>query len=139
MKLSKLPGKKTLYAPRPATSGIQNFGNGCRDCLHHANLARAYVCLMKQICNHRITCHFSPTGPLPCSVLRMVLLTECSISHHFFSFHYHSSCFPIPSYSLPLYLVHSIRLLPAWITLEVPNCTVLTTLAASDVLSLAFL
>lgn len=40
------------------------------------------------------------------------------------SFHYHSTCFPILSYSLSLYLVCSIQLLPAWITLEVPNLTV---------------
>lgn len=55
------------------------------------------------------------------------------------SFHYHSSCLPVSSYSLPLYLVLSIRLLPAWITLEVPNLTVPPALTASDVLSLTFL
>lgn len=55
------------------------------------------------------------------------------------SFHYHSSCLPVPSYSLPLYLVCSIRLLPAWITLEAPNLTVLTARTVSDVLSLTFL
>lgn len=55
------------------------------------------------------------------------------------SFHYHSSCLLVSSYSFPLYLVLSIRLLPAWITLEVPNLTVPTALTVSDTLSLTFL
>jgi len=51
----------------------------------YTNSAPVNVCIAKQICNHKIACSFSPTRPLPCLVLRMVLLTECSISHHFFS------------------------------------------------------
>lgn len=90
--------------------------------LCHANLAPARVCLTKQICNHRITCSFSPARPLPCLVLRMVLLTECSISYHFFSL-----SFNLPPHSLllssPLFsMLHPTT--ASTITLEVPNLTV---------------
>lgn len=85
LKPSKLPGKIPLHSETSDVGHTKLQKWLHRDCLRHANLALAYVCLMKQICNHRIACSFSPTRPMPRSVLRMVLLAECSISHHFFS------------------------------------------------------
>lgn len=96
-----------------------------------------YVCLTKQICNHRIACSFSPRRPMPCSVLRMVLLTECSISHHFFSL-----SFKLLPCSLLLSSPLFSTLHPTTASTDYtgrPNLTVLTTLTASDVISLTFL
>lgn len=118
--------------------GIQNFGNGCPEsaCAMLIWLQRTSASQNKSAITG------SPAVFLPqdlCPAQSSGWFCSLNAALVIISFHYHSSCFPVPSYSLPLYLVCSIQqLLPVWITLEVPNLTVLTTLTASDVLSLTF-
>lgn len=99
---SILSGKNTLCIQRWVTWAYKTLEIAAQK-LCHANLAPACVCLTKRICNHRITCSFSPARPLPCSVLRIVLLTECSISHNFFSLSFsllpHSPLLSFPLFS----------------------------------------